>query len=95
MATLPAFVGVSLGDQGYAVAKIIKTAGATRSVADPAKAMAQYAQVWAEAEAQAYYAALKSRYKVTHQRRRRWRRAMPRQRAALRPSGAQELGASL
>ena len=28
-------------------------------VGDPAKAMAQYAQVWADAEAQAYYAALK------------------------------------
>ena len=27
--------------------------------------MAQYAQVWAEAEAQAYYAALKSRFKVS------------------------------
>ena len=34
-------------------------------VADPAKAMAQYAQVWADAEAQAYYAALKTRFKVS------------------------------
>lgn len=65
VAKLPAFVGVPLGDQGYAVAKIIKTEGRDPIVADPAKAMAQYAQVWAEAEAQAYYAGLKSRFKVS------------------------------
>ena len=65
VAKLPAFVGVSLGDQGYAVAKIIKTAGRDPVVADPAKAVSQYAQVWADAEAQAYYAALKTRFKVS------------------------------
>ena len=65
LAKLPAFLGVSLGDQGYAVVRIIKTAGRDPVVADPAKAMAQYAQVWAEAEAQAYYAALKTRFKVS------------------------------
>jgi peptidyl-prolyl cis-trans isomerase D len=65
VATLPAFVGVPLGDQGYAVARITKTWGRDPIAADPAKSMAQYAQVWAEAEAQAYYAALKSRYKVS------------------------------
>ena len=65
VAKLPAFVGVPLGDQGYAVAKILKTAGRDPVVADPAKAMGQYAQVWAEAEAQAYFAALKSRFKVS------------------------------
>ena len=63
--TLPAFVGVSLGDQGYALAKITKTAGRDPSVADAAQSLQQYAQVWSEAEAQAYYAALKSRYKVS------------------------------
>jgi peptidyl-prolyl cis-trans isomerase D len=65
VASLPAFVGVDLGDQGYAVAKITKIWGRDPSVADPVKAQAQYAQVWADAESQAYYAALKSRYKVT------------------------------
>jgi peptidyl-prolyl cis-trans isomerase D len=65
VAKLPAFVGVPLGDQGYAVAKIVKTAGRDPIVADPAKAMNQYAQVWAEAEAEAYYGALKSRFKVS------------------------------
>jgi peptidyl-prolyl cis-trans isomerase D len=65
VAKLPAFVGISLGDQGYAVAKIVKTAGRDPIVADPAKSMAQYAQVWADAEAQSYLAALKSRFKVS------------------------------
>ena len=64
-AKLPAFVGVSLGDQGYAIAKIVKTLGRDPAVADPAKGVEQYGQVWAEAEAQAYYAALKNRFKVS------------------------------
>ncbi|MGZ8259525.1 MAG: hypothetical protein ACXWUL_03110, partial [Caldimonas sp.] len=46
-------------------AKIVRTAGRDPVVADPQKAMAQYAQIWAEAEAGAYYAALKSRFKVS------------------------------
>src|SRR6185295_2914842 len=41
VAKLPAFVGVSLGDQGYAIAKIVKTAGRDPVVADPTKSMAQ------------------------------------------------------
>jgi len=65
VAKLPAFVGVSLGEQGYAVAKILKTAGRDPVVGDPVKSMAQYAQIWADAEAQAYFAALKSRFKVS------------------------------
>ena len=65
VAKLPAFVGVPLGEQGYAIAKIVRTAGRDPIVGDQAKAMGQYAQVWAEAEAQAYYAALKSRFKVS------------------------------
>ncbi len=63
--TLPTFVGVALGDQGYALAKIIKTAGRDPAVADAAQSLQQYAQVWSEAEAQAYYAAMKARYKVS------------------------------
>jgi peptidyl-prolyl cis-trans isomerase D len=63
--TLPTVLGVPLGGQGYAVARITKTWGRDPSVADPAKAQTQYAQVWADAEAAAYYSALKSRYKVT------------------------------
>jgi peptidyl-prolyl cis-trans isomerase D len=63
--TLPAVVGVDLGEQGYAVAKITRIWGRDPSVADPEKGKAQYAQVWADAESQAYYAALKSRFKVS------------------------------
>jgi peptidyl-prolyl cis-trans isomerase D len=63
--TLPAFVGVDLGPQGYVVVKITKLWGRDPSVSDPDKARSQYAQIWGDAVAQAYYAALKSRYKVT------------------------------
>ena len=64
-ATLPVFVGVDLGEQGYVVAKITKLWGRDPSVSDPAQAKAQYARIWGDAVAQAYYAGLKSRYKVT------------------------------
>ena len=62
--TLPAFVGVALGDQGYAVAKITKVLGRDPAVADAARGQAQYAQAWGDAESQAYYSALKTRLKV-------------------------------
>lgn len=61
---LPAVVGVDLGAQGYAIAKVLKVAGRDPIAADTAHAQAQYAQVLADAEAQAYYAALKSRFNV-------------------------------
>lgn len=62
--TLPAFAGVDLGDQGYAIAKITKVLGRDPVAADAARAQLQYAQAWGDAESQAYYAALKARYKV-------------------------------
>ena len=61
---LPALVGVDLGDQGYAVAKITKVLGRDPAAADATRAQSQYAQAWGDAESQAYYAALKSRFKV-------------------------------
>ena len=64
VAALPAFVGVDLGDQGYAVARIGKVLGRDPVTADAARAQSQYAQTWGDAESQAYYAALKARYKV-------------------------------
>jgi len=64
VATLPAFVGVDLGDQGYTVAKIAKVLGRDPATADATRAQAEYARAWADAESVAYYAALKSRYKV-------------------------------
>jgi len=63
-AKLPAFVGVDLGDQGYAVAKITKVLGRDPVAADAKRAQSQYAQAWGDAESQAYYAALKTRFKV-------------------------------
>ena len=61
---LPAFIGVDLGDQGYAVAKITKVLGRDPVAADATRAQSQYAQAWGDAESQAYYAALKTRFKV-------------------------------
>jgi len=63
-ATLPAYIGVPLGDQGYAVVKIAKVLGRDPVTADAARAQSQYAQAWGDAESQAYYNALKSRFKV-------------------------------
>jgi peptidyl-prolyl cis-trans isomerase D len=62
--TLPAYVGVDLGDEGYAVAKVVKVLGRDPIAADATRAQAQYAQAWGDAESQAYYAALKTRMKV-------------------------------
>ena len=62
--SLPAVVGVDLGEQGYAVARINKVLGRDPVAADATRAQAQYAQAWGDAEAQAYYAALKSRFRV-------------------------------
>jgi peptidyl-prolyl cis-trans isomerase D len=62
--TLPAFVGVDLGEPGYAVAKLTKVLGRDPIAADASRAQAQYAQTWADAESQAYFQALKSRFKV-------------------------------
>jgi peptidyl-prolyl cis-trans isomerase D len=62
--TLPAFVGIDLGDQGYAIAKITKVLGRDPAAADATRAQAEYARAWGDAESLAYYTALKARYKV-------------------------------
>jgi len=62
--SLPAVVGVDLGDQGYAVARLTKVLGRDPVAADPVRSQAQYAQAWSDAEAQAYYATLKGRFKA-------------------------------
>ena len=64
VATLPAFVGIDLGEQGYALAKLSKVLGRDPIAADPAQAQTSYAKAWADAESQAYYEALKLRFKV-------------------------------
>ena len=63
--TLPAWVGIDLGTQGYAIARVNKVLPRT----DVEEAMAkqertQYGQWLAGAEGQAYYALLKERFKV-------------------------------
>lgn len=63
--TLPTFVGVDLGEQGYAVAKVTKLVGRDPGAADAAKASEQYARIWGAAETEAYVAALKGRYDAT------------------------------
>ena len=63
-ASLPSFTGVDLGDQGYALAKLSKVLGRDPVAADPLRAQGQYTQAWSDAESQAYYAALKSRFKA-------------------------------
>lgn len=63
---LPAWVGIDLGEEGYAVAVIDKVLPADMAEAGSLdKARAQYAQLWAQAEGEAYYAALRKRYKVS------------------------------
>ena len=62
--SLPAFVGVDLADQGYALAKVTKVLGRDPVAGDPLRSQAQYTQAWSDAESQAYYAALKSRFKA-------------------------------
>jgi peptidyl-prolyl cis-trans isomerase D len=61
---LPVWVGVDLGTQGYAVARIDKVLGRDPAAGDAKRAQGQYAQAWAGAEAQAYYEALKTRFKA-------------------------------
>jgi peptidyl-prolyl cis-trans isomerase D len=63
--TLPTFLGVDLGEQGYVVAKITKLWGRDPSFGNAAQARQQYGQIWGDAVAQAYYASLKARYKVS------------------------------
>jgi peptidyl-prolyl cis-trans isomerase D len=62
---LPAFTGVDLGEQGYAVAKVAKVV--PREAPSPEQAKAereQYERLWASAEGMAYYNLLKTRFKA-------------------------------
>ncbi|MEN9539112.1 MAG: hypothetical protein RLZZ126_1347, partial [Pseudomonadota bacterium] len=63
--TLPAWVGVDLGRQGYAVVKVNSiTARSTPEPATAAQEVLQVAAGFSNAEAQAYYRLLKERFKV-------------------------------
>ncbi len=62
--TLPAWIGVDLGQGGYTVVRINKVLGADPAMLDPQRAAMQYAQLWTQAETDAYYKALRKHYKV-------------------------------
>lgn len=64
-AALPAFVGVDLASQGYAVARVNKVLPREAMNADATKgAREQYSAAWTAAESAAYYDMLRTRYKV-------------------------------
>jgi peptidyl-prolyl cis-trans isomerase D len=63
--SLPAFIGVDLGAQGYVVARVNQRIERTAPAMDVQKQdRAQYAQWWTMAENQAYYKLLKERFKA-------------------------------
>lgn len=62
---LPSWTGVDLGGQGYAIVKIDKVLPAdTQALGGIERIQSQYAQLWAQAETEAYYAALSQRHKA-------------------------------
>ena len=61
---LPAFIGVELAAQGYAVVKVAKVLGRDPAAGDPQRLQAQFGQAWGDAEGQAYLAALKNRFRA-------------------------------
>lgn len=64
-AALPAFAGVDLGTQGYAVVKVGKVVPREAPPEAAAKQEhSQYSQGWTGAETQAYYNSLKERFKA-------------------------------
>lgn len=64
-AKLPSFVGVDLGAQGYAIARVDKVLPHGEQAADAlAQGRAQYEELWAVTEARRYYDFLKDRYKA-------------------------------
>jgi len=64
-AKLPAFVGVDLGAEGYAVVRVNKIVPREAQSAEQAnQTRQQFAQLWGQAEIQAYMAALKKQFKV-------------------------------
>lgn len=63
-ATLPSWTSVDLGPQGLAVIKVDKVLARDPALGQPQQLQAQYGQLWAAAESQAYYETLKERFKV-------------------------------
>ena len=64
-AKLPSFVGVDLGTDGYAVARVDKVLPRPEPTSEQAmQSRSRYEQLWAQAEARGYYELLRARYKA-------------------------------
>jgi peptidyl-prolyl cis-trans isomerase D len=61
---LPSTIGVDLADNGYALVRLNQVLPRDPATGDLATTQAQYGQAWASAESQAYFNALKARYKA-------------------------------
>ena len=61
---LPQWLGVDLGDAGYAVVRVNAVKPLAADAPELTQLLPRYAQAWGAAESQAYYNALKARYKV-------------------------------
>jgi peptidyl-prolyl cis-trans isomerase D len=61
---LPMFVGVDLGEQGYAVVKVNKLLARETKPDSAVQDRQQYTQWWTNAESAAYYNSLKERFKA-------------------------------
>ena len=60
----PTVVGVDLGEQGYAVVRVLKVVDRGNADPDTARAQPFIQEALAEAETAAYFEALKKRFKV-------------------------------
>jgi peptidyl-prolyl cis-trans isomerase D len=63
-AKLPQWLGVDLGDAGYAVVRLTAIKPPAADAPELTQLLPRYAQAWGAAEGQAYYGALKSRFKA-------------------------------
>ncbi len=63
-AKLPLLTGVDLGEQGYVLLRVTRLLPREKQPGEAQQWQQQYAQVWGAAEARAYEAALRQRYKV-------------------------------
>jgi peptidyl-prolyl cis-trans isomerase D len=63
-AKLPQWLGVDLGDAGYAVVRLVAVKPPAADATELTQLLPRYVQAWGAAEAQAYYNALKARFKV-------------------------------
>jgi peptidyl-prolyl cis-trans isomerase D len=61
---LPQWVGVDLGDAGYALARVNSVKAPAADAPEVTQLLPRVAEAWAAAEAQAYYKALERRFKV-------------------------------